>query len=87
MPNRSRATSVLIPERSSHHATDRASHSSARFAAHGSSTGTFRAIRSSLACARAMVTTARGLILGMSPVYRRVRPPWTRRWAPSTHVL
>ena len=66
--NRSRPIWVRIPERSSHEATVRESHSAARFAVHGASSGTCFAIRSSFACARAIVTTASGLIFGMRPV-------------------
>ena len=60
--------SVRIPERSSHQATERVSHSAARFAVHGASSGTCFAIRSSFICASAIVTTASGLIFGMRPV-------------------
>ena len=59
---------VRIPECSSHEATVRVSHSAARFAVHGASSGTCFAIRSSLNCANAIVPTASGLIFGMSPV-------------------
>ena len=44
------------PERSNHQATERESHSDARFAVHGASMGTRLEARSSLAWARAMVT-------------------------------
>jgi len=63
----SRATPFRIPQRSSHEAIVRASHSAARLAVHGASTGTCLAIQSSFTCAQAMVATASGLIIGMRP--------------------
>ena len=67
--NRSRAIVVRIPDRSSHHATERESHSAARFAVHGVSSGTLlRPSDRACTCASAIVTTASGLIFGMSPV-------------------
>ena len=66
--NRSRPILVRIPQCSRKEATVRASHSAARFAVHGASSGTCFAIRSTFACANAIVSTASGLIFGMSPV-------------------
>ena len=65
---RSRPILVRMPVRSRYQATERESHSAARAAVHGASIGTFFDIRSSLSCAHAIVTTASGLIFGMSPV-------------------
>ncbi len=65
--NRSRAMAVRIPERSIHQATERESHSAARFAVHGASIGTRLEDQSILACAKAIVATASGLIFGMRP--------------------
>jgi hypothetical protein len=59
---------VRMAQRSTHQATVRSSHSAARFAVQGASIGTCLARRSVLACANAIVTTARGLILGIRPV-------------------
>ena len=65
---RSRAIFVLMWVRSSHHATERESHSAACLAVQGASSGTRLARRLSLAWVRAMVAMASGLIFGMRPV-------------------
>jgi hypothetical protein len=67
-PNRSRAIAVRTPERSNSHATERSSHSRARFAVHGASSGTERAIRLIFQFARPSESTASGEIFGISPV-------------------
>ena len=57
-----------MPAPSRYRATDARSHSAARSAVHGASSGTCFAILSIFICARAMVSTASGLIFGMRPL-------------------
>ena len=54
-----------MPVRSRNYATERASHSAARLAVHGVSSGTCFDIRSIRHCANAIDMTASGLIFGL----------------------
>ena len=66
--NRSRASRVRMPVVSRYSPIDWLSHSAARLAVHGASSGTCFERRSILHCAKAIVAMASGLIFGMSPV-------------------
>src|SRR6516164_4956308 len=68
---RSRASLVGTRAAVSQERTDCASHSAAREASHGAVGETFLAMELILATACPALTSASGLILGMSPRYRR----------------
>jgi hypothetical protein len=68
MSKRSRAISVRMPVVSRYSPTERLSHSAAFGAVQGASRGTSLDIRSIFHWARAIVSTANGLIFGMSPL-------------------
>ena len=68
LSNRSRASGCFTPDRAIQSATVCWSHSAARSAVHGASTGTVRASLSIRRLARTRVRMAHGLILGIRPV-------------------
>ncbi len=84
---RSRATLVGTRPGDSHARTDCASHWAARGASHGAAGETFFAMELIRAMAWPALTSAIGLILGMSPRYRRTFPPVASTLSPSTNVL
>ncbi len=84
---RSRATLVGTRPGDSHARTDCASHWAARGASHGAAGETFFAMELIRAIAWPALTSAIGLILGMSPRYRRTFPPVASTLSPSTKVL
>ena len=83
---RSRARRVGTCVLESQARTDWASHWGAFGASHGASTGTFLAMAFMREMAWAALSSATGLIRGMSPRYRRTLPPVARTLSPSTNV-